>query len=89
MDWLLYPIPVFTTIASIICPFSTTGLTIAPTPPPVSLITTSGTEVYSLPLLTTATLSTLPLTITGFNSPLTPPRIFISGITWWLRIDEP
>ena len=85
----LYPIPVLMTIASTICPFSTIGLMIAPTPPPVSLTTTSGVELYSLPLLTTATLSTFPLTMTGFKAPFLPFRIFISGITWWFNIEEP
>ena len=36
VEILLYPIPVLVTIASITCPFSTTGRTTAPAPAPVS-----------------------------------------------------
>ena len=57
------------------------GLTTAPEPPEVSVITTSGAEKYSLPLFTTATLSTFPFTMIGFNSPFLPFFTFISGTT--------
>ena len=45
----LYPKPEFITTALIICPFSTIGLTIAPDPVPVSLISKSGVEKYPSP----------------------------------------
>ena len=85
---LLYPIPVLTTIASTMLPFSIIGLIIAPVPA-LSLTITSGRELYSWPLLTTATLSILPFTTMGFNSPPFPVCILISGTTWWFKIDDP
>ena len=85
---LLYPIPVLTTIASMMLPFSITGLITAPVPV-VSVTTTSGIELYSSPLLTTATLSILPFTMIGLSSPFLPVCNLISGITWWFNIDDP
>ena len=77
----LYPKPEFITIALIICPFSTIGLTIAPDPVPVSLTSKSGVEKYPSPLLTTATSSILPFTIIGLISAFLPVRILTSGFT--------
>ena len=86
---LLYPIPVFITIASIIWPFCIIGLIIAPDPVPASVISKSGVEKYPSPLLTTDTLSILPFTTIGLISPFLPVKISTSGFIWWFKIVEP
>ena len=85
----LYPKPEFITIALIICPFSTIGLTIAPDPDPVSLISKSGVEKYPSPLPTTATSSILPFTIIGLIVAFLPVRMLTSGFIWWFKIVDP
>ena len=77
------------TIASIIFPFSITGLTTAPVPDPLSETIISGVEKYSDPWLTTAAFSSFPFTIIGFISAFLPLFILTLGLIGVLSVVDP